>query len=457
MNPGFLIKDPRSRIELRLSAAASSQERLAFLNDASTRIGSTLDLAHTCREVLDVAVPRFADTGGIMVQERLITEGEFPVRPKDGSALVRRVATAVAVDNPWDWNTAFPVGEVAVYPPLLPQGQAMATAKTVLVPRLEQAVGDENAEAFGRPIIARLLPGCSFLVTPLVARGNVLGFFVLVRRESSEPFQDGDIALAEELAARTAICIDNARLYGRERRTALTLQSALLPTLLQESPGLEIGYRYLPAGDLAHVGGDWFDVIRLSDERTALVVGDVMGHGIRAAATMGQLRTATQTLASLDLDPGELLFRLNRVAQQLDADQLATCVYATYDRATGALAIASAGHVPPVLVRPNGLAEIVPVVPGPPLGVGGERLEICEATMPAGGMLALYTDGLVETRDRSISDGIADLCSLLTGPPREIERICDLIVKAQRPADKRDDIALLLAKAMPVERTTPLC
>ncbi|GAA3154862.1 hypothetical protein GCM10020001_093220 [Nonomuraea salmonea] len=191
----------------------------------------------------------------------------------------------------------------------------------------------------------------------------MLGFFVLVRQPCSEPFQDGDVALVEELAARTAICIDNARLYARERRTALTLQSSLLPTGLNAPPGLEVAYRYLPAGDLAGVGGDWFDVIPLAADRTALVVGDVMGHGVRAAATMGQLRTATQTLASLDLDPAELLYRLNRVAQQLDLDQIATCAYARHDRTTGTVEIASAGHLPPMLVQPDGTADILAVTP----------------------------------------------------------------------------------------------
>ncbi|RVX41776.1 serine phosphatase RsbU (regulator of sigma subunit) [Nonomuraea polychroma] len=448
MKPGFLIKDPRSRARLRLSGASTTQERLAFLNDASTRIGSTLDLEQTCREVLDVAVPRFADTGGIMVQERLITEGEFPVRPTDGTALVRRVATAVAAENPWDWDTAFPVGEVVVYPPHLPQGQAMATAKTVLVPRLPQSVGDDHTKAFGREIIAKLLPGCSFLVAPLLARGNVLGFFVLLRQAVSEPFQEADVALVEELAARTAICIDNARLYSRERRTALMLQSSLLPRCLKTPPWLEVAYRYLPASDLAGVGGDWFDVISLSGDRTALVVGDVMGHGVRAAATMGQLRTATQTLASLDLDPPELLFRLNRVAQQLDSDQIATCVYARYDRAAGTLQIASAGHLPPVLVQPAGVAGRLPVLPGPPLGIGAEPYEMYETALPAGAMLALYTDGLVEGREWNIDEGLDKLCALLTGPPLGIDRICDMIVRAQCPNSERDDIALLLAKAV---------
>jgi hypothetical protein len=447
VNPYFLIKDPRDRARLRLGSSAGTQERLAFLNDASSRIGSTLDIKQTCREVMDVAIPRLADTGGIMVQERLITEGEFPARAKDGSALVRRVSTAAAAENPWEWDDAFPVDEVCVYPPYLPQGQAMATARTVLVPRLDQTVGDENAEAFDRPVIARLLPGSSFLVAPLIARGNVLGFLVLLRRGDSEPFQETDVPLAEELAARTAICIDNARLYERERRTALTLQRSLLPSCLERSPGLEIAHRYLPASDLAEVGGDWFDMIPLTEDRTALVVGDVIGHGIRAAATMGQLRTATQTLASLDPDPAELLFRLNHVAQQLSSDQIATCLYATYDRRSGKVEMCSAGHVPPVLVEPAGTAAPVDVAAGLPLGVGEAEYETCTADLPLGGLLVLYTDGLVESRAQGIEEGLEDLCSLLNGPPRGIERICDMVVNAHRPGDKRDDIALLMARA----------
>jgi serine phosphatase RsbU (regulator of sigma subunit) len=226
------------------------------------------------------------------------------------------------------------------------------------------------------------------------------------------------------------------------------LQSSLLPTFLHRPPGLEIACRYLPASDLAGVGGDWFDVIPLSAGRTALVVGDVMGHGIRAAATMGQLRTATRTLATLDLAPGELLFRLNRVAQHLDPDQIATCVYATYDETTHACEIAAAGHPPPVLLHPDGPTEVVEVTPGTPLGIGQEPFETSEITLPADGVLALYTDGLVESRERDIDEGIATLRSLLARPSHSLEGMCDVTISVQRPPNERDDIALLLARAL---------
>lgn len=448
MNTDFRIMDPRSRSEQRLSGAAGQQERLAFLNDASMRIGSTLDLAQTCREIMDVAVPRFSDTSAILVHERLFAEGEFPIRSDEGGVLVRLVAHAVAVDNPWDWNTAFPLGERAVFPLCLTQAQTVSAAKAVLVPQLDLPIAEASALALGRQIIAKLLLGCSWIITPLLARGNLLGYFVLLRLAGSEPFQETDVPLAEGLAARSAICIDNARLYSQERSTTLMLQSSLLPAWPQKTPGLEIAHRYLPVGELGGVGGDWFDVIPLSMDRTALVVGDVMGHGIQAAATMGQLRTATLTLASLDLSPGELLLHLNRVAQQLSPDHLATCVYATYDQVTRTFTIASAGHVPPVLIHPSGTVDKVTVAPNMPLGIANESFDTCEISMPAGGVLALYTDGLVESREQNIDEGIAALCSLLTGLPNGIQHISDTIINAQRPVHREDDIALLLAKAL---------
>lgn len=194
------------------------------------------------------------------------------------------------------------------------------------------------------------------------------------------------------------------------------------------------------------MGGDWYDVIQLPGCRVALVVGDVMGHGIRAAATMGQLRTAARTLASLDLTPAEVLFRLNRMSQDLDGTQIATCVYATYDPVTRTCAIASAGHVPPILVRPGGGAEPLELPPGPPLGIGNEPTEMRELVLPHDAVLAFYTDGLVESRDRDIDEGIGMVCDLLAGQNQDLEAVCDLTIEAQRPGHERDDIALLLAR-----------
>ncbi|MEV0973393.1 ATP-binding SpoIIE family protein phosphatase [Microtetraspora glauca] len=449
MNRNCLIKDPsqENQSAWRRSSAVSANERLTFLNEASRRIGTTLDLAETSRELMDVTVPRFADTAEILIQDRLVVDGEFPSRPLDDTALVRRVALGVADDDPHEWVRAIPLDEVTVYHPTLPQAQCMATGKPLMYPQLDPDTARLIGLGFGREtLIAKLLIGASFLAVPLSARGRVLGCAVFTRRPGGPAFEEQDVAVAEELAARTAVCIDNARLYTRERRTALTLQSSLLPADLPQPLGMEIASRYLPASDLMGVGGDWYDVIQLPGCRSALVVGDVMGHGTRAAATMGQLRTAARTLASLDLSPDEVLFRLNLMSQDLDPTQIATCVYAVYDPITRNCSIARAGHVPPVLIHPDRSTEIIEMSPGLPLGIGSEPLETRELTLPAGSVLALYTDGLVESRRRDIDAGIMALRHLLAGPLQDLEDMCDVTINSQRPGHERDDIALLLAR-----------
>ncbi len=448
MNRNSVIKTPApgDRLEWRQASAASAQERLAYLNEASRRIGTTLDLGETSRELMDVAVPRFADTSAIMVQDRLVIDGEFPSRPVDGTALVRRVAIGVAEVDPTEWVDAFPINEVTVYSAQLPQAQCMSTGHPIMYPELDEHTAELIGASLDRDVVAKLLVGGSFIAVPLKARGRVLGCAIFSRNPGGSPFEEEDVAVAEELAARTAVCIDNARLYARERRTALTLQSSLLPADLHQPLGMEIASRYLPASDLMGVGGDWFDVIPLPGCRAALVVGDVMGHGTRAAATMGQLRTAARTLASLDLPPDEVLFRLNRMSQDLDPTQIATAVYATYDPVTRTCALARAGHVPPVLIHPDGRTEIIELPSGLPLGIGNDPLETVEMVLPSGGILAFYTDGLVESRDRDIDLGIMALRRLLSAPDQDLEEMCDVTINSQRPGHERDDIALLLAR-----------
>jgi serine phosphatase RsbU (regulator of sigma subunit) len=445
MKRQFVIKDP-SLGGARLGSPATVHEQLAFLNEASRRIGTTLELEETARELMDVAVPRFADTSAIILQERLVSEGEFPYRARDGSAVVRRVAVGATSDRAEDFMAAFPIGEVMIYPAWTPYARCMATAKPIMFAGMDSEMAAELGRASGREIVGRLLDQVSILLIPLQARGRVLGYVVFTRRPDGQPFDEQDVTLGEELAARTAVCIDNARLYNRERGTALTLQSSLLPSDLYQPLGMEIASRYLPASDLTGVGGDWYDVIPLPGCRVALVVGDVMGHGIRAAATMGQLRTAARTLATLDLTPDEVLFQLSRMSQDLDATQIATCVYAVYDPVTRACSIARAGHMPPILLHPDGTTELIELPAGLPLGIGSDPFHMREITLPADGVLALYTDGLVESRDRDIDVGIGTLRKLLSVRLRDLEDICDATISAQRPGDERDDIALLLAR-----------
>jgi serine phosphatase RsbU (regulator of sigma subunit)/anti-sigma regulatory factor (Ser/Thr protein kinase) len=302
------------------------------------------------------------------------------------------------------------------------------------------------------------------MAVPLRARGTTLGVAVFVRHQHAESFGEDDLLLAEEITARAAVSIDNAYRYTRERSTAETLQRSLLPQRLPRHAAVEVASRYLPTGALAGVGGDWFDVIPLSSARVALVVGDVVGHGIQAAATMGRLRTAVRTLADIDLPPDELLTHLDDLVVHLSADADtdgeaqpdqddqtaggfgATCLYAVYDPVSRVCTMARAGHPGPTVVGPDGTVDLLDVPAGPPLGLGGLPFETTEFTLPEGSVLALYTDGLIESRDQDIDEGIARLHRALAQPAARLEDICDTVVGALPPARRTDDIALLVAR-----------
>jgi serine phosphatase RsbU (regulator of sigma subunit) len=294
---------------------------------------------------------------------------------------------------------------------------------------------------------------------PLRARGIPLGVAVFARLADSIPFESDDLVLAEELAGRAAVGVDNARRYTRERTNALTLQRSLLPRALPHQAAVEVAYRYLPAGTGAGVGGDWFDVVPLSGTRVALVVGDVVGHGIHASATMGRLRTAVRTLADVDLPPDELLTHLDDLVTHLTTDDDsvitdepftggtgATCLYAVYDPVSRTCTLASAGHVPPAVLLPDGTVTVVKLSPGPLLGVGGLPFESTELELPEGSLLAFYTDGLVEARDHDVGLGLDRLCQALASPVPSLDITCDSILDAMLPDTPADDVALVLAR-----------
>jgi serine phosphatase RsbU (regulator of sigma subunit)/anti-sigma regulatory factor (Ser/Thr protein kinase) len=294
----------------------------------------------------------------------------------------------------------------------------------------------------------------STLAIPLRARGTTMGVATAMRVTPRGPFAPDDIALAEELASRAAVCVDNARRFARERTTALALQHSLLPKGLPGQSAVEVAHRYLPSGSAAGIGGDWFDVIPLSGSRVALVVGDVVGHGIPSSATMGRLCTAVRTLADVDLPPDELLTHLDDLVAHLaadgDGDEVAelgaTCLYAVYDPVTSCLALASAGHPAPALLLPDGTTRLLPVSAGPPLGVGGLPFEATEVILSEGSVVALYTDGLLEDPDHDIDRATTELCRALTAPATSLDALCDNVLKAVLPAEPGDDVALLLAR-----------
>jgi anti-sigma regulatory factor (Ser/Thr protein kinase)/PAS domain-containing protein len=231
----------------------------------------------------------------------------------------------------------------------------------------------------------------------------------------------------------------------RQRETAVTLQRSLLPQVLEQPDDLRIAATYQPGGTEAAVGGDWYDVITLGGGRTALVIGDVMGRGVRAAAVMGQLRTAVRAYARLDLPPHEILQLLDGLAAEIDANQIATCVYAIHDPNEGRLVYASAGHLP-ILVRDEKGAVLRADEPtGPPLGTGGWMHASGSVPLGPGSTAVLYTDGLVERRDEDLDEGIAALERALAGATGTPQVVCDRLVRsAGLQADHDDDVAVLV-------------
>ncbi|CAM5508420.1 hypothetical protein SBADM41S_10512 [Streptomyces badius] len=312
------------------------------------------------------------------------------------------------------------------------------------------------------------------LVVPLRAGGGILGLVTFDRGvgpdaagrtpapDRATTFDNGEVALADELTARTAVCIDNARRYTRERTASLALQRQLLPHHLPPRSAVRTAYRYLPADDVTGVGGDWFDVIPLSGTRVGLVVGDVVGHGLQAAATMGRLRTSVRAFAQLDMPPDELLTRLDDLVGQpaeeppdahggavetYDVTTGATCLYAVYDPVSRRCVMARAGRLPQAIVDPGGGVSFPDLPAGPPLGLGGLPFESMEFELPVGSLLALFTDGLVEARDHDISHGLDTLGRVLADRSASLEELCDRAVSELVPGGtSADDTALFLVR-----------
>ncbi|MFI9105442.1 SpoIIE family protein phosphatase [Streptomyces fildesensis] len=438
----------RDTTELRALAdrADMARGRLGLLYDANVRIGTTLDMIRTAHELAEVAVPTFADFVTVELQEPVLRGEE----PTGASTELRRVAAVGIRDD----QPLYPVGELIRFVPTNPIAASVASGRPVLQADLAASDGwraqdperTQNVVDYGIH---------SLISVPLQARGVVLGMVEFWRSELP-PFEQDDLPPAEELAARAAVCIDNARRYTREHITAVTLQRSLLPSVLPDLSALEVGHRYLPAE--AGVGGDWYDVIPLPGARVALVVGDVVGHGLHAAATMGRLRTAVHNFSALDLPPDELLGHLDELVNRIDQDTTtesagaaltgATCLYAIYDPVDGRCVLATAGHPVPALVLPDGSVTFPDVPVSPPLGVGGGLpVETTELFLPAGSRLVLYTDGLVEVRGQDIDTGLAVLRDALAAhPDGSPESTCQAVLDAMLPAQPGDDIALLVAR-----------
>ncbi|WP_225850515.1 SpoIIE family protein phosphatase [Streptomyces sp. HPF1205] len=437
-----------------------ARRRLAVLNDAGVRIGSTLDVSKTAEELAEVAVGGFADFVTVDLLESVAQGDEpNPVSPAGPVVFHRAAQRSVLPGCP---ESVVPPGTADVYPLGSPPVRALVTGLGTRHGMGDPAVREWMAASPARAESMRRHGVHSLMLVPLRARGVTLGLVILLRHRTDDAFGRDDLLLAEEIAARAAVSIDNARRYTRERRTALALQRSLLPERLPALAAVDLAARYLPAGSGSEVGGDWFDVIPLSGARVALVVGDVVGHGIHASATMGRLRTAVRTLADVDLAPDELLTQLDDLVLRLDREEGpdvrqrvgeatgevgATCLYAVYDPVTRRCQMARAGHPPPAVVDPDGTARFLDLPAGPPLGLGGLPFEAVDVELAEGSVLALYTDGLVEAAGRDIDVGLDLLREGLRDPADCLDDTCEHVMRQVKPAPAADDIVLLLARS----------
>ncbi|MFI8218965.1 SpoIIE family protein phosphatase [Streptomyces sp. NPDC085932] len=439
-----------------------ARQRLALLDRAGENIGRSLDLMRTAQELADVAVPGLADFASVDLLETVLRGGELTPGPLPDTAepvaLRRAGHRAADEDLP---AVVVPVGDVATYPAGSPPVRCLTSGRSWRAERLDPSSRDWTTDApGGRRATFRELGLHSVLTVPIRSRGTTLGLTSFYRRTHREPFDAEDLRLAEDLVARAAVCLDNAHRYTRERDAALVLQRSLLPHRLPEQDAVEVAACYRPADELTGLGGDWYDLIPLSGGRVALVVGEVPGHGIDAAAAMGQLRTAVRTLAALDLPPEEVLAHLDDLVARSAREEAepgaagadggrsvgAGCLYAVYDPVDGGCAMAAAGQPAPAVVRPDGSVTFVDLPQGPALGVGGPPFEAVELTLAEGSTLALHTDGLLARSEAWAVDAGRDRLRRALEQAGPLDTYCRTVVDALVPARPFDDVALLMAR-----------
>lgn len=431
-----------------------------LMRDANPIDGDTLDFSELAKRMTAQLVPAFCTSAEVLVLESLIGDNEVPAHAPHADVPLRRLHVKHDRQDP-AWQAAFPVGEILRYPGGSPYVHCIESGAPVLEHAVSADSAKKLARAWRRKPVGGLLSDVSMLIIPAISKGTVLGLFCCFRDAGTRRFDRHDMDMAMDFATKSAVFFDHATRYNREHATALTLQRAMLPTGLSSPSSVEVRHRYLPGSELVEVGGDWYESIKLPGARVALVVGDVAGHGVRAAVTMGRLRTAIQTLAMLELPPAESLQQLDELMRTLGEREphFATCAYAVYDAVTGELELAVAGHLPPLLVRPDGSNSYLEVTPSPPLGIGDGIVDTKRIPVEDGSLFVLYTDGLVESRDRDISEGM-DRLQVAFGegaPGKDLEDLCKTALDGVYSDAKRDDIAVLIAKLRRIPEEHRLC
>lgn len=422
-------------------ALQNANERLALLGRVSTVLSESLDLERTLAGLGGLVVPAFADHCLVDLLE-------------EGGRLRRVVVVDTPAMEPSQGVWARP-GSLVTYSPANPIHHVLAGGQP-LITHIDPTGFDFDRVACSTrsAVFAREIGIRSMITVPLRAAGTLMGVAFFMSSVSGRRYTPDDLRLAGQLADRAAVAIDNARMYAREQGHALTLQRSLLPERLPEAPGVSAAARYMPATDGGEVGGDWYDLIALPAGRVAVVVGDVMGRGLQAAALMGQIRAALRAYAMQDLPAEEVLTHADELVRGLAATTLVTCVFGVYDPRDQMITLANAGQVPPLLagttVEPLGAT-------GPPLGAGWqESYGVHRAVFRTGQVLAVYTDGLVESREQDLDVGIDHLAQALlpvTGRLNDLEHCCDhVLATLTGGAGFDDDVALFMLCPDPVTR-----
>ncbi len=411
--------------------AAIQSAKLAFLADAATVLASSLDYQATLTSVAWLAVPTFADWSAI----DLVDDGRL-----------RRLA--VAHVDPAKVRLAHELAERYPADPDAPNGawQVMRTGRSELIADITDemlvagAVDDEHLA------IARDLQLRSVLTVPLVVRGRVLGVLTWVAAQADRRYSVDDVALAEDLAKRAAVAIDNAELYSQTAAAAVQLQHAVLPEALPELPEWDIAHFYSPSGR-TEVGGDFYDVLPLEDGRMAMFVGDVMGRGVAAAAAMAQMRAAVRAYAAIDPTPDVVLAKLDLMYERYPTDQLVTLVYVLADPGRDELVVANAGHPPPLLLRADRSVELLPIADGAPLGVTSQERHQTTVTFRGGDTVVAFTDGLIERRDEDITQGQERLLkAVMCMKGADLTEALASTVEDVRDPSRDDDVAAVAAR-----------
>ncbi|MFF4441636.1 SpoIIE family protein phosphatase [Streptomyces sp. NPDC001621] len=421
--------------------------RLRVLGSVRERTGRTLDVVATCEELVQAVVPDLADIAVVEVVDAVVRGEEPPPSPLGRDVPLRRAA--VGRSGGEEQVQAHPVGDVRSLPFPTPYAQTLTDLKPRLV-----ALGPETpwlAAVPPRAEVIRASGAHSLITTPLTLRGTVLGLLSLYRTDQADVYDQRDVTLAVAVAAHTALCIDNARRYTREHTIALTIQRHLLLPQPATGTTVETAHLYVPS-DVG--GGGSFDTFALSGGRTALVVGEVAGQGIHAVTTMGQIRTATHSLAALGLEPDELLARLNDTAISLAQERAVlppddpmpltgSCAYAVYDPLAQTCTIALAGHPPPVIAHPDGSTEILHLPSGPPLGsTEGPPFAAGKVSLTDGSVLAFYNPSL-------LSQSADVLPRVLAHTDRPLQDLCDDVLYRLGNDIRHSEVILLLARTHP--------